>query len=302
MGFFFILFVLGPIFLLYVGNKVLALILSITLAVYSLVKMHNKQPTGKIFTVITVVLIILKVFALPIDVIPYITTSKTVVYSTKLNSGNYAVAEEPNAKSLTYKNKEYVDITWELRTALGDNHYSCDLENSKMFKETTQVLFEDQADFITLLFSSGSGMSSVLYQKKDAPDDRIVYLNSLDISEEIWCLKEYAESALQTYTDKENLDFYIVYEKDGIEKRQKIDGDTYDKIKKCEEKEDERDASYFPVPNNNSTYARLEVHSKDKRVYAKSIYSSLKNMDGKLYYNYDLMGNDCLRYLDVELD
>ena len=302
MGFFFALFVLGPIFLLYVGNKVLALILSITLAIYSLVKMHRKQPTGKIFTVITVVLIILKVFALPLDVVPYIATGKTALYGAKYYSGDCAVSDELYCGSLTYNGKEYVEISQSIRHNLGNRPYSCDIENTEMFEKTTELLYKSEISIFNFLFRNDMGTKHTIYEKKDAPDNKVIYVDPSNYNGEIWCLKEYADTAIKTYTDKNNLEFFIVYEKDGSQKTKKINYETYDQILKCIEKTEERDHTYFPVPNNNSEWLRLDAYGKDKRFYYKALFDDLRIMDGKLYYRYDYAEYDCLRYLDVELD
>ena len=302
MGLFFIVFILLPIALLYVLNKVLALILSITLAIYSLVKMNKKQPTGKIFTVITVVLIILKVFALPIDVAPYIATGKTALYGAKYFSGNCAVSDETYCGTLTYNDKEYVEISQSIRYNLGDRPYACDLENTEMFEKTTELLYKSEISILNFLFSRSMGIKHSIYQKIDAPDNTIIYVDDSSYNGNIWCIKEYADTAIKTYTNKTNLEFFIIYEKDGDQKTQKIGYETYDQILKCIKKSNERDYTYFPVPNNNSEWTRLDAYSKDKRFYYKAVFDNLRIMDGKLYYRYDYAEYDCLRYLDVELD
>ncbi len=302
MGFFFILFVVLPIALLYMCNKVLALILSITLAIYSLVKMHRKQPTGKIFTVITVVLIILKVFALPLDVVPYVATGKSALYAAQYYWGNNAVSDELYGESLTYRGKEYVEISQPIRTKLGDRSYSCNLENTELFKKTTGLLYKSEISITNFIFRLGMGAKNSIYEKKDAPDNKVIYVATSISDGEIWCLEEYADTAIQTYTDKKNLDFFIVYEKDGVQKTKKVDSKIYDDILKCIEKLRAHDNTYFPVPNDNSEWLRLDVYSKDKRFYYHNIFNNLRIMDGKLYYRYDYAEYDCLRYLDVELD
>ena len=302
MGLFFILFGVLPIALLYMGNKVLALILSITLAIYSLVKMHRKQPTGKIFTVITVVLIILKVFALPLDVVPYVATGKSALYAAQYYWGNNAVSDEPYGESLTYRGKEYVKISQPIRHNLGNRPYSCDIENTEMFEKTTGLLYKSEISIFNFLFKNGMGTKHTIYEKKDAPDNRVIYVDPSNYNGEIWCLKEYADTAIKTYTDKTNLEFFVIYEKDGVEKTKKLSPEIYDEIKKCIEKYNERDNTYFPVPHTESDLVQIDAYSIDKRFYYYAMISNLRIIDGKLYYRFDYAEYDCLRDLNFELD
>ncbi|MBO5359028.1 MAG: hypothetical protein J6A78_06890 [Clostridia bacterium] len=276
-----IFLVFGIISILYLIDKALMAITAIIMTIYIIVKKAKKKKIGKIIILPIVILVILELLSLPADLFTINATIEAANYRKDIKINNYAVTENSESVEFEYNGKKYVNLGEYLTNVVGDGRDRVYLDTSENFKAvTTLTIKENIKEGIHWFFFNP--YDKTVYALKDAPDQKILYS---DFQEKVWCLKEELETAKQYYNDKSNYDYYIIYEKDGVKKQEKISLSVYNRILKCEEKNPNKDGVGFPSVCKVSEAVDIFAKSKDGRVLHEYICDELYMLDGKLYYD-----------------
>ncbi len=283
-----IIMLFGGLFLLYLADKILMLIALLFLAIYIIVKKARKKKLGKIIILPIVFLIILQILSLPADLLSIGATIEAANYRKELKGKNCAYSQNIYDETFTYNGNEYVNLSPHLTDIVGDGRYIVYMDRSDNFKEHTFIAFKDSfKGFFKLFFFNAD--ERTIYKLAGAEDDKILYS---DFHEKIWCCKEDLEAYKQTYNDKSNYDFYIIYEVDGVQKQQAIKQEVFDEIIKCEEKSKNGESEYFSILKGESKSVKINAISKDGRVLHESICEDLIVINGRLYYLYSTYYED----------
>ncbi len=289
-----ILLFFGILLALYLFDKALMAITAIIMAIYIIVKKVKKKKIGKIIILPIVILIVLELLSLPADLLTISANIEAIKYNNELKTKNHALAKDFESKTFTYNGKKYVNLSDELTNVIGDGRYRVYMDNSENFEVLAPLVIEENVKngFQWFFFNPDE---STVYKLKGSSDDKILYS---DFHGKVWCLEEEFENAKQTYNNKANYDYYIIYKVNGAQKQQKISLAVYNEILKCEEKTAESDSSYFNDAVTEREPVELYAKSHDGRVIHEYICEELVMHDGKLYF-YDIWENG--RYLNVKL-
>lgn len=289
-----ILLLFGILLLLYIVDKALMIITAGIMIVYIIVKKARKKKIGKIIILPIVILVVLELLSLPADILTVSANIEAIKYNNELKTKDHAVAQGEESKTFTYHNKKYVNLSDELTNVVGDSRYRVYLDSSENFEVLTPLVIKKQTkiDFQWFWFTPDE---STVYTLKGSPDQKILYS---DFGGKVWCLEEEFENAKQTYNNKANYDYYVIYEINGVKKEQKISLAVYNEILKCEQKDTDGDSSYFNDTITDRENVEIYAKSHDGRVIHEYICDELVMQNGKLYYFYTLESG---QYLNVKL-
>ncbi len=293
-----LILLLGILIILYLLDKVLMVITANIMAIYIIVRKVKKKKVGKIIILPIVILIVLGALSLPGDFIAVVTTVDANVEATKyrseLKTKDYALVEDTEPETFIYHDNKYVDITDDLTNLIGDGRHYNYMYRSDNFEVLVPLVKEEKIQSGFKWFSFDPDESTV-YKPKGSPDDKILFA---DYSGKVWCLEEEAENAKQTYNNKENYDYYIIYTVNDVEKQQKISLSVYNEILECKQKEDGYALAYFTATIVDKEKVELCAKSHDGRVIHEYICEDLVMQNGELYYYY---ASGRGRYLNVVL-
>lgn len=289
-----ILLLFGMLAILYLIDKALMAITAVIMIIYIIVKKVKKKKIGKIIILPIVILIVLELLSLPADLLTVSANIDAIKYNSELKTRDHALAKDTESKTFIYHGKKYVALTDELTNVIGDGRYRVYMDNSDNFEVLAPLVKEENVKSGLQWFFFNPDESTV-YKLKGSPDDKILYS---DFWGKVWCLEEEFENAKQTYNNKANYDYYIIYKINDVEKQQKISLSVYNEILKCEQKDYDNDSSYFNAVITDKESVEIYAKSHDGRVIHEYICEELVMQNGKLYYYY-VSGSG--RYLNVKL-